>query len=119
MFLHYPLRCLFVYKYCMNRGVSGMAVFTGKDGQGSKGIGQLCASECERNKLAALTTGFAITMIAWVAGLSLLSREWLDSLTSVSSWVFCAASVALWGVAGSLTYLVLRASAQKKAVPIQ
>jgi hypothetical protein len=115
----------------LNNGVSSMAAFTGKDRAaalavetsalpaGSKRIGQLCASECERNKLAALTTGFAITMIAWVVGLSLLSREWLDSLTSLSSWVFCAASVALWGVAGSLTYLGLRASAQKKAAPIQ
>ena len=57
---------------------------------------QFCASECEKDKLAALTAGFAITMLCWLASLSFLPRQWLDSLTNASPWIFCAVSVALW-----------------------
>ena len=85
---------------------------------GPERVGQVCASECEKNKLAALTAGLAITMLTWIAVLSFLPRLWFDSLTSVSYWVFAAASVALWSIAGLLAYLVLGAKRQKRVVTL-
>jgi hypothetical protein len=76
---------------------------------------QLCASKCEKDKLAALTAGFAITMLSWLASLSFLPRQWLDSLTNASPWIFCAASVALWAITGPLMYLVFRAARERKS----
>jgi hypothetical protein len=76
---------------------------------------QLCTSECERDKLAALTAGFAITMLAWLTSLSFLPRQWLDSLTNASPWILCAASVALWGIAGPLMYLAFRTARERKS----
>jgi hypothetical protein len=75
----------------------------------------LCASECEKDKLAALTAGFAITMLAWLTSLSFLPRQWSDSLTNASPWILCAASVALWGIAGPLMYMVFRAARETKS----
>jgi hypothetical protein len=81
----------------------------------SKTADHLCASECEKDKLAALTAGFALTMLSWLASLSFLPRHWLDSLTNASPWILCAASVTLWGMAGPLMYLVFRAARQRKS----
>ena len=58
----------------------------------------------EKDKLAALTAGFAITIAAWLAIFSFIPTEWLESAISVSPWLYCLASVAVWASSAVLTY---------------
>jgi len=58
----------------------------------------------EKDKLAALTAGFAITIASWLAIFSFVPMEWLESATSVSPWLYCLASVAVWASSAELMY---------------
>src|SRR5882672_4584282 len=50
----------------------------------------------EKDKLAALMGGFAITIAGWLALFSFAPSDWLDSVVSVSPWIYSLASMALW-----------------------
>jgi hypothetical protein len=58
----------------------------------------------EKDKLAALMGGFAITIAAWLAVLSFSPPEWLDSIVSISPWIYCLMSMAVWSGSAHLMY---------------
>lgn len=66
----------------------------------------------EKDKLAALTAGFAITIAAWLALLSLAPTDWLDVIVSRSPWIYCLASITVWSVSAELMYWGFRRSRQ-------
>jgi hypothetical protein len=49
----------------------------------------------EKDKLAALMAGFAITIVSWLAIFSFVPMEWLESAIG-SPWLYCLASIAVW-----------------------
>lgn len=57
----------------------------------------------EKDKLAALMGGFAITIALWLALFSFVPMEWLESVSS-SPWLYCLASMAVWVSSGHLMY---------------
>jgi hypothetical protein len=58
----------------------------------------------EKDKLAALTAGFAITITSWLAVLSFLPTDRLVSANSISPWLYCLASIAVWVGSAALMY---------------
>ena len=58
----------------------------------------------EKDKLAALTAGFAVTITAWLAIFSFVPMEWLGSAISISPWLYCLASIAVWVSSAHLMY---------------
>jgi hypothetical protein len=58
----------------------------------------------EKDKLAALAAGFAITITSWLAIFSFVPIEWLESAISVSPWLYCLASVTVWASSAELMY---------------
>jgi hypothetical protein len=58
----------------------------------------------EKDKLAALTAGFAITIASWLAIFSFAPTQWLDSVLSISPWLYCLASIAVWTSSAGLMY---------------
>ena len=57
----------------------------------------------EKDKLAALTAGFAITIASWLALFSFVPMEWLESV-GISPWLYCLASIAVWASSAELMY---------------
>jgi len=57
----------------------------------------------EKDKLAALMAGFAITIALWLALFSFVPMEWLESI-SISPWLYCLASIAVWVSSAHLMY---------------
>jgi hypothetical protein len=70
----------------------------------------VCASRDEKNHLAAVTAGFALTITAWVAALSLMPADWLDSLSAAPAWSYCAGSVGLWAALSAMMYSIFSAA---------
>lgn len=70
----------------------------------------VCASSDEKNHLAAVTAGFALTIAAWVATLSLMPEDWLDSLGEAPAWSYCAGSIGLWAALSVVMYHVFSAA---------
>ena len=68
----------------------------------------------EREKIAALTAGFAIMIAIWVTTLSFMPQAWLDSIGRMLAGFYCAATIALWAVASPVMYLVFRASSHRR-----
>ena len=58
----------------------------------------------EKDKLAALMAGFAITITLWLAIFSFVPAQWLDSVISISPWLYCLASIAVWATSAELMY---------------
>jgi ABC-type transport system involved in cytochrome c biogenesis permease subunit len=73
----------------------------------------LCANQKEKNRLAAVTAGFALTLTAWVAVLSFMPDGWLDWLGKAPPWIYCLTSVVIWAGLSTAMYLIFRASYQK------
>ncbi|MGO9453644.1 MAG: hypothetical protein ACLQDV_21730 [Candidatus Binataceae bacterium] len=71
----------------------------------------------EKDKLAALMGGFAITIAVWLAALSFAPEGWLDAIQNVSPWVYSVASMALWSVSAELMYLGFRRSRHHSSIP--
>jgi hypothetical protein len=57
----------------------------------------------EKDKLAALMAGFAITITLWLAIISFVPMEWLESAIG-SPWLYCLASMAVWATSAELMY---------------
>lgn len=74
----------------------------------------VCASRDEKNHLGAVSAGFALTIGAWVAALSLMPPDWLDSLSTAPPWSYCAGSVALWAALSTLMYSVFSAADRRR-----
>jgi hypothetical protein len=70
----------------------------------------VCANRNEKNHLAAVTAGFALTIASWVAALSLMPADWLDSLSAAPPWSYCAGSVGLWAGLSTLMYSIFSAA---------
>ena len=64
----------------------------------------VCANREEKNRLGAVTAGFALTITAWVGALSLMPPDWLDSLSAAPPWSYCVGSVGLWAALSALMY---------------
>ena len=58
----------------------------------------------EKDKLAALMAGFAITIALWLAIFSFVPSQWLDFVISISPWLYCLASIAVWATSAELMY---------------
>ncbi len=69
----------------------------------------ICASRNEKNHLGAVTAGFALTITAWVAALSLMPNAWLDSLSAAPAWWYCVATVGLWAALSTVMYSIFSA----------
>ena len=70
----------------------------------------VCANRREKNHLAAVTAGFALTIAMWVATLSLMPSDWLDSLSTAPPWSYCLGSVGLWAALSTTMYSIFSAS---------
>jgi hypothetical protein len=70
----------------------------------------VCASRDEKNHLGAVTAGFALTITAWVAALSLMPADWLDSLSAAPAWSYCVGSVGLWAALSTVMYSIFSAA---------
>jgi len=64
----------------------------------------------EKDKLAGLMGGFAITIAAWLAVFSFAPAQWLDAIVSLSPWIYCLASVAVWSGSAEVMYWSFRRS---------
>jgi hypothetical protein len=62
----------------------------------------------EKDKLAALMGGFAITIAGWLALLSFAPLAWLDSIVTITPWIYCLASMAVWFGSAELMYWIFR-----------
>lgn len=67
----------------------------------------------ERDKVAALTAGFAIMIAIWITALSFMPQAWLDLIGRMPPGFYCAATIGLWAVASPVMYLVFRASSRR------
>lgn len=77
----------------------------------------LCATLEEKNHLAAVTAGFALTITTWVAALSLMPGSWLDSLSEAPAWSYCLGSVALWAALSTSMLAIFRAGDRRHYQP--
>jgi hypothetical protein len=66
----------------------------------------MCANRREKNRLEAVTAGFAFTISTWVGMLSFMPEGWLERLGQAQSWVYCVVSVVLWVAFSGVMYLV-------------
>jgi hypothetical protein len=76
--------------------------------------GSVCANRDEKNHLAAVTAGFALTITTWVAALSVMPTEWLDSLSAAPAWSYCVGSVGLWAALSTAMYSVFSTVDRRK-----
>jgi hypothetical protein len=74
----------------------------------------VCANRDEKNHLAAVTAGFALTITTWVAALSVISADWLDSLSAAPPWWYCAGSVGLWAALSMVMYAGFSATDRRR-----
>jgi uncharacterized membrane protein len=74
----------------------------------------ICASRDEKNHLGAVTAGFALTITIWVAALSLLPADWLDSLSAAPPWSYCIGSVGLWAALSTMMYSIFSAADRQR-----
>jgi hypothetical protein len=70
----------------------------------------VCANQKEKNRLGAVTGGFALTLNIWVAALSFMPEGWLDWLSQSPAWIYCIASVILWATLSEAVYLTFSTS---------
>ena len=74
----------------------------------------VCANRDEKNHLAAVTAGFALTITIWVAGLSTMPADWLDSLSVTPPWWYCAGTVGAWAALSTIMYSVFSAGDRRR-----
>jgi len=66
-------------------------------------------SRSEKDRLAGVTAGLALTMGTWVAVLSFAPDGWMEGLVTAPPWLCCLASAALWVSFSIASYSVFRA----------
>jgi hypothetical protein len=72
----------------------------------------VCANREEKNRLSAVTAGFALTITGWVGALSLMPSDWLDSLSAAPAWWYCVGTVGLWAVLSAMMYSIFSAGSR-------
>jgi hypothetical protein len=77
----------------------------------------VCTNQNEKNRLCAVTAGFALTITAWVGALSFMPENWIDCLGKSPAWICCVASMILWSTLSAAVYPVFRASSEKSGEP--
>jgi hypothetical protein len=70
----------------------------------------VCANRKEKNHLAAVTAGFALTISAWVGALSVMPNDWIDSFSLAPPWSYCVASVMFWAASSTAMYSIFSAA---------
>ncbi len=89
-------------------------------GVGAPAFGySVCANQEEKNRLGAVTAGFALTISTWVAALSFMPEDWLDWLGEAPAWTYCIVSIILWASLSEGMYLVFRASDRRSSRSIR
>ena len=73
----------------------------------------VCASLEEKIRLASISAGLGLTVMAWVAALSFMPGPWLDWLSKTPRPTCCIVSIALWLGLSKGMYLVFRASRER------
>src|SRR5215472_7792991 len=58
----------------------------------------------EKDRLAGLMGGFAITIAAWLTVLSFAPINWLDAIASIMPWIYWLASMMVWLSSAELMY---------------
>jgi hypothetical protein len=76
--------------------------------------GSVCTNRDEKNHLAAVSAGFALTITTWVAALSTMPADWLDSLSVTPAWWYCAGTVGLWAALSTIMYSVFSAGDRRR-----
>jgi hypothetical protein len=74
----------------------------------------VCANRDEKNHLGAVTAGFALTITAWVAALSLMPSGWLDALSAEPPWSYCLGSVGFWAAMSTAMYAIFSSSDRRR-----
>jgi hypothetical protein len=71
----------------------------------------------EKDKLAALMAGFAITIALWIALFSFVPMAWLESI-GIAPWLYCLASIAVWVSSAQAMYWgLLRKRPRHSSIP--
>jgi hypothetical protein len=68
----------------------------------------------EKDQLAGLMSGFAITIAVWLALLSFAPPRWLDSIAGATPWIDCLVSIAVWSASAELMYRYFHASRRQR-----
>ena len=71
--------------------------------------------ERERDKLAALMGGFAVTIAVWLALLSFAPPGLLDSIVRTSPWIYSLATMLVWFASGQFAYWSFRRGRQHRS----
>src|SRR5262249_45485351 len=66
----------------------------------------ICANHHEKNRLGAVTAGFALTISTWVVALSFMPEDWLDQLTQAAPWICSVVSIVVWAASSAVMYLI-------------
>jgi hypothetical protein len=74
----------------------------------------VCANRDEKNRLGAVTAGFALTITTWVAALSLMPSGWLDAVSAAPPWSYCLGSVGLWAALSTAMYSIFSAADRRR-----
>ncbi|MGA2409286.1 MAG: hypothetical protein ABSG46_02715 [Candidatus Binataceae bacterium] len=74
----------------------------------------VCASRAEKDRLAAVTAGFALTITAWVAALSFVPGDWIGALGAAPPSLYCLASIGLWAVLTGASHAVFRRMSKRE-----
>jgi len=70
----------------------------------------------EKERVAALSAGLAIVVLAWTATQAFAS-DWIDSLGALSVWLYGPISAAAWGLLSVISYvLIIRAQRRNPAL---
>jgi hypothetical protein len=70
----------------------------------------------EKERVAALSAGLAIVVLAWTAAEAFAS-SWIDSLGVLSVWLYGPISAAVWGLLSAISYvLIIRAQRRNPAL---
>jgi hypothetical protein len=78
----------------------------------------VCASRDEKDRLAAVTAGLALTMSTWVAALSFAPERWMEALSAAPPWLYCLASVGLWASFSTASCSVFRALGRRERLEL-
>jgi hypothetical protein len=66
----------------------------------------------EKERVAALSAGLAITVLAWTAAQAFAS-DWIDSLGIFSVWLYGPISAMAWGLLSTISYAVIIRAQQR------
>ena len=70
----------------------------------------------EKERVAALSAGLAIILLAWTGAQAFLS-DWINTLTVPSVWLYGPISAAAWGLISAISYvLIVRAQQRNPAL---